>query len=282
MAWETVDAWTAPDGARLALRRLPASGERRGTVIFTHGWGDHTGRWSHVAQWCAARGFAFYGADLRGHGQTPGRRGHVERFSQYLTDLGALRKLATAEAPGPQILLGHSFGGFIVLRYLETSPAGLAGAVAAAPYVDLNEPVAAWKIQLARLLGDLLPSLPIATGLRYESIARDPDVVRRFRDDPLCHEVMTPRAYREAMANLTILQAERSRIAVPLLFLLAGDDLIVSTPAAERFAAGLGGAVTVQRYPGVFHNLFHDFDQERVFADLAPWLDRVVAGKAAA
>lgn len=284
MAWETVDFWTAPDGTRLVLRREPAAGTEapRGSVIFVHGWGDYTGRWTHVARWFAAQGFAFFGADQRGHGQSPGRRGHIDRFSQYLMDLSALRKVVSAEAGGPLVLLGHSFGAFIVLRYLETAPAGVAGGIAAAPYIDLNEQPAPWKVLMARLVGDVLPAMPIATGLEYEAISRDPEVVRRFREDPLCHEVMTPRAYREAMSNLSVLQSEKSRIAVPLLVLLAGEDRIVSTPAAERFAAALTGDVTTRLLPGLYHNLFHEPDKDRVFNEIAPWLERVVTGRAAA
>jgi len=280
-AWQRAELWTAPDGARLSVRRLPATPTRRATAIFVHGWGDYTGRWEHVAEWFAQRGIAFYGADQRGHGQTPGPRGHVERFAQYLADLAALRKLAAAESPGPQILIGHSYGGFIVLRYLETAPQGVAGACLLTPYVDLYRAPPRWKVLMARLLADILPSFPIATGLEYEAISRDAEVVRVFRDDPLCHEKMTPRAYREMLTNLAVLWAEKGRIAVPLLVALADADRITSTPAADRFASALPRGVTLRHYPGMYHNILHEPDQDRVFADIEAWLD-IALTKAAA
>ena len=279
--WQRPELWTAPDGARLSVRRLPAAQARRATAIFVHGWGDYTGRWEHVAEWFAQHGIAFYGADQRGHGQTPGRRGHVERFAQYLADLAALRKLAAAESPGPQVLLGHSYGAFIVLRYLETAPQGVAGACLLTPYVDLYRAPPRWKVLVARLLADILPSLPIATGLEYEAISRDAEVVRVFRADPLCHERMTPRAYREMMANLPVLWAEKGRIAVPLLVALADADRIISTPAADRFAAALPGGVTLRHYPGMYHNILHEPDRDRVFTDIEAWL-AIALTKAAA
>jgi len=279
--WQDAELWTAPDGARLAVRRMPATGTRRATAVFVHGWGDYTGRWGHVAEWFAGRGMAFYGADQRGHGQTPGRRGHVERFAQYLADLAALRKLAAAESPGPQILIGHSYGGFIVLRYLETSPQGVAGSVLLTPYVALFGEPPRWKVVLARLLADVLPSLPIATGLEYEAISRDPEVVRVFHDDPLCHERMTPRAHREMMTNLAILRNEKDRIAGPLFIALAGDDRIVSSAAAAAFARTLPGDVTIREYPGMYHNLLHEPDRDRVFTDLDAWLSSALTRAAA-
>jgi len=279
--WQDAELWTAPDGARLAVRRMAAAGSRRATAIFVHGWGDYTGRWEHVAEWFARRGIAFYGADQRGHGQTPGRRGHVERFAQYLADLAALRKLADAESPGPQFLIGHSYGGFIVLRYLETSPQGVTGSVLLTPYVDLFGEPPRWKVVMARLLADVLPSVPIATGLEYDAISRDPDVVRVFRDDPLCHERMTPRAYREMMTNLAILLDEKDRIAGPLYVALAGDDRIVSSAAAAAFARTLPGDVTIREYPGMYHNLLHEPDRDRVFTDLDGWLSAALTRAAA-
>ena len=129
---------------------------------------------------------------------------------------------------------------------------------------------------------DLLPRLPIPTGLAYDQISKDDTVVRQFHDDPLCHQRMTPRAYTEAMANLELLAAERERIHAPLFLALAGDDRIVSTPAAEQFAHTIGGDVTVREYPGMYHNILHEPDVERVYGDLAPWLDRHLEGRAAA
>ena len=38
----------------------------------------------------------------------------------------------------------------------------------------------------------------------------------------------------------------------------------------------------VRTYPGMYHNIFHEPDRDQVFADLAPWLDRVVPGRVAA
>jgi alpha-beta hydrolase superfamily lysophospholipase len=280
--WASPEIFEAPDGAKLSIRREAARGAPRGSIVFVHGWGDYTGRWTEQAAWFAERGLHVVGIDLRGHGRTPGTRGHVDRFAQYLSDLAAVRKLAAAEAPGPQLLLGHSFGGFIVLRYLETAPPRVAGAIALTPYVDLYTAPAAWKVKMARAIVDILPRLPIPTGLAYKEISKDPEIVERFHRDPLCHQKMTPRAYTEAMHNLEVLQTERDRIHAPLFIALAGEDHIVSTPAAAQFAHGIGGDVRVRTYDGMYHNILHEPDCDRVYADLAPWLDETLQRQQAA
>ena len=279
MSWDDVASWTVPDGARLAVRRAVPEGEPRGSVLIVHGWGEHAGRYAHVAAWLAARGLAAWAYDHRGHGRSSGRRGDVARFAQYVADIVALRKRVQAEAPGPQVLLGHSFGGLVVLRYLETTHEPLAGAVCTSPFLQVAMPVPPWKSALASALVNLLPALKVPTGLALEHLCTDPAVVEAARRDPLCHQVMTPRAYHEVLGAQRALAAERGRICAPLLFLLAGDDRIVSTAASQAFAAGLAGTPPVHVYAGLFHEILNEREPDRalVLGDLAPWLDRVLA-----
>lgn len=284
MSWDDVASWTMPDGARLAVRRLRPDREPRATVLLVHGWGEHSGRYGHAAAWLASRGCDVTGFDHRGHGRSTGRRGDVARFAQYLADVVALRRRLQAEAPGPQVLLGHSFGGLVVLRYLETAPEDLAGAICTSPFVEVAMPVPAWKRSLGRALVNILPAVKVPTGLVLEHICTDPAVVEAARTDPLCHQVMTPRAYHEITAAQRALPAERHGIGVPLHVAMAGDDRIVSTPATQAFLARLGGPVSSRVYPGLFHEILNEREPDRapVLADIAAWLDDTLGTREAA
>lgn len=275
-----VEFWTAADGARLALRRARPAGEPRGAVIVLHGFGDHGGRYADAAAWLAGHGLAVYALDQRGHGKSPGRRGHVSRFAQFLSDVAGLRKLAGGEVPGPQLLLGHSFGATVMLRYLETAPEGVAGAILVSPFLGVAMRVPPWKRLLARAVGEVLPALPFATGLDVAHLSTDPAVGQAARSDPLYHRVMTPRAFREIGAAQAAVLAEGDRIGVPLLFLLAGDDRIVDRPMAEAFARGLKGDVTVHVYDGFYHEVLNEPHRARAYRDVEPWLDRILGGAA--
>ena len=46
------------------------------------------------------RGYAVFTYDLRGHGRSPGRRGHIDRFSDYLADARRLPGGGAARVPG--------------------------------------------------------------------------------------------------------------------------------------------------------------------------------------
>ncbi len=275
----SVEFWTAADGARLALRRARAAGRTRGALILLHGFGDHSGRYAETASWFAERGVSVWALDQRGHGRTPGRRGHVSRFAQFVSDVAALRKLVSGEEPAPQLLLGHSLGAIVVLRYLETAPEGLAGAVVSSPWLAETMGVPVWRRALARVLLDVRPALPVATGLNVAHLSTDPAVGQEARSDPLYHRVMTARSYREVRQAQRAVVEEGDRIAVPLLFLLAGDDRIVSRSAAEAFARRLerAGRATVRVYDGFFHEIFHEPQRARVFRDVEQWLEHLLA-----
>jgi lysophospholipase len=271
-----LDELTAPDGTRLVLRRETTAAGPRAALILVHGWGEHAGRYAHVAAWLAARGIAVYALDQRGAGRSRGPKGHVARFAQYLADIVALRRLVAAEAPGPLLLLGHSNGGLITLRYLETAPEGVTGAVITSPFLALAFAPPRWKNVLATLLADLTPGLRVPTGVDLNTLATDPAVVTAARSDPWCAQVISPRAWREIRDAQAQVVAEGHRIGVPLFIGLAGDDRIASTSAARAFAAALRGDVTVREYPAMYHEILNDRDRERVLADIGAWLDRVL------
>jgi alpha-beta hydrolase superfamily lysophospholipase len=172
------------------------------------------------------------------------------------------------------VLLGHSFGGLVVLRYLETAPEGLAGAVVTSPWIATAARAPAWKLALAKVLAGPLPGLGMSTGLDTASLSTDPAVGQAARSDPLYHSRMTPAAWREIQAAQAAVVAERDRVATPLLFLIAGDDRIASRAASEALARSLRAETIV--YDGMFHEILNERDRARVLADLGGWLDRLV------
>ncbi len=134
---------TAPDGTLLVYDMYEAAAPRA-AVLALHGWADHAGRWRDVGERLCAAGYSSYLLDLRGHGRSGGRRGHLSRFSQLLGDLQAFRRVVRLRTDRPQLLLGTSFGGLVALRYLETQPS-VNEAYAADPAVHGVMTPGAWR-----------------------------------------------------------------------------------------------------------------------------------------
>src|SRR2546425_8178565 len=127
----------APDGTLLVYDMYEAAAPRA-AVLALHGWADHAGRWRDVGERLCAAGYSTYFLDLRGHGRSGGRSGHLSRFSQLLGDLQAFRRVVRLRTDRPQLLLGMSFGGLVALRYLETQPSDpIVAAVICCPWLGL-------------------------------------------------------------------------------------------------------------------------------------------------
>src|SRR5437660_2327149 len=269
---------TAPDGTLLVYGMYEAAAPRA-AILALHGWADHAGRWRDVGERLCAAGYSTYVLDLRGHGRSGGRRGHLARFSQLLGDLQAFRRMVRQRTTVPQVLLGHSFGGLVVLRYLETQPSDVvAGAAVTSPYRGLAFQPPAWKLAAGRLLADLWPTLAIPTGLRGEDLVRDPVAASQYDTDPLVHHRMTTGAWREIQWAQRAVAADARRIECPLLLLLAGEDRIVDAARARDFAGSLTAEVDVRWYPEMYHELLLDPQRERVLDDITTYLrDRDLA-----
>ena len=102
----------APDGLRLHVRDWAPAGEPRATVVFLHGYDDHSGRYGETHERLAAAGFRVRSFDFRGHGQSGGARGFCREWREYLGDLESVLP-GPAAAPEPVFLMGQSHGALV-------------------------------------------------------------------------------------------------------------------------------------------------------------------------
>lgn len=264
--------FTAPDGLQLVYDAVEAT-RPAAAILILHGWSDHAGRWAEAAERLRLSGYSSYLLDLRGHGRSGGRRGHLSRFSQLLGDLHAFRRVVRVRTDAPHVLFGHSFGGLVVLRYLETQPLEpVAATIASSPFLALGYTVNPVKRLAGRLLADLAPKVSFSTGLDPEALSRDPAVGNAYRADPLVHHRMTAGGWKEIQWAQRAVAADAHRIEGPIQFLLAGEDRIVDASIARAFADGIRGTVQVRWYPEMYHEPLHDPQRDLVIADVLTFL----------
>lgn len=106
----------------------------RAIVLLSHGFGEHIGRYEHVAAALCAAGFYVFALDHQGYGRSEGDRAHVQKFSDYVDDVLQFLALAKARAPaadaaGGAFLLGHSMGGGIAVQTARAAPTAFRGVV---------------------------------------------------------------------------------------------------------------------------------------------------------
>lgn len=269
------------DDGTLHLEHFLPAGAPAGVVVFVHGFDAHCRLYGHVGAALAAQGFATTLYDGRGHGRSTGRRGHIDRFERYGSDLAAVAARARALTPaGPLTLLGHSQGGTVVLdavlRQAVAPPPDRM--ILAAPWLGLAMPVPWWKRLPAPLMARLWPTLTMPNGLRGADISRNPAAVEAREQDPLFHHVASARWFEEVQKTQARIRAHTAPLGLPTLVLVAGQDRIVSSEATLAFARAAGPAVALRRYEGLYHDLFLEPERDQVMADVLAWLRAPGAG----
>jgi len=244
-------------------------------LLLAHGLGEHSGRYAHVAKYFSDRGYAVFALDHRGHGQSAGKLGHVDRFTDYLADLDVLRHRAADRFPGKKIfLLGHSLGGLIAARFALAHPTELSGLItsSAAYKVVINaNPV---KLALGRFFSKYVPTLTMGNELDPNGVSRDPAVVKAYIEDPLVHDRVSARWFTEFVAAVAEAQAQAPSLKMPVLIMQSGADTLVAPEGAKEFFDRVGSPdKTLKLWPGFFHEMFNEPEQAQVLDFTSGWLD---------
>jgi pimeloyl-ACP methyl ester carboxylesterase len=111
------------------LSRQPEQATGKPPLLFVHGaW---LGAWcwdEYFLPYFAGRGYPAYALSLRGHGGSSGSLLWAS-LSDYVADVAEV----AAQLPSPPVLVGHSMGGGVVQKFLETHEAPAAVLLASMP-----------------------------------------------------------------------------------------------------------------------------------------------------
>ena len=269
------DDWlTVRPGEPPLFARQWGDAQGRHPLLIIHGAGEHSGHYAQTAADLVRGGYVVHAVDLPGHGRSPGVRGHILRFAEYLEVVAALIRHVEVPAGPRPVLLGHSLGGLIATSYAAAHPTTVRRLILSAPLWGLRVPVPAWKQAAARLLDVWWPSLTFARPrLIGRSLSHDPEVTARYASDPLVHARASVRWYTELQRQLAILPDLVPGVRVPLLVLQGEADRIADPQAVDRLFPLVGSSSKrVIRYAGYYHEVLNELGRERVIRDLLEWL----------
>lgn len=251
----------------------------RGAVLIAHGLGEHSGRYQHVAEALVARGLSVWAPDHPGHGKSPGHRCHVNRFDDFYPALDALRdEIAETCVDAPCYLIGHSMGGLIAASYLVRRQARYAGAIFSGAAFEVPEPPGAVAVFVNKLISTFIPTLGVLQ-LDASEVSRDPEVVQRYRDDPLVHSgKITARLVVEIFGAIADLAERRGGLTLPVLVMHGEADVMTPSGGSQRFFEAVASSEkTLRLYPGLYHEIFNEPENDRVIGEACDWLDARIA-----
>jgi len=247
----------------------------RAVIALVHGFGEHSGRYQNLVRYLTPRGYTICAYDHRGHGRSPGQRGHIKSWAEFRTDLKHFLETVRIKQPDlPLFLMGHSMGGLIALEFILHEPDQIHGVIASAPLLAQPK-ISPVLILISRILAKISPSFSISTNLDVSSISRDPQIIAAYQQDPLVHDKASAGFGTELTAAIARTLDYADRFRLPLLILQGAEDSLVPVHGGQQFYQN---AATDDKelivYPGGYHEPHNDLDHEKVLQDLATWLDK--------
>lgn len=247
-------------------------------VILVHGLAASLYDWESLMPELASSNYHGYALDLLGHGDSPKPETRSYKLKWVLWHFeNWIQSLDLSEPP---VLIGHSLGGYIALRYTLRHIKDVRGIVLASPFFNLRqlppilrrtyrhptlnalvmERLPRWVFQVAvdftsQAMGrigqgtfDLPPEIRFQTALDYKrthpGAFNIPNTVRDLASE--LHRIQQP---------VLVIWGERDLTLNPAMF----PDLVEALPAARGIPFPFSGHVLHQSHPKQFNKLVLDF-----------------------
>jgi pimeloyl-ACP methyl ester carboxylesterase len=247
---------SAVDPKLEVISKLPSSPRCAPPILFVHGAWHAAWCWDEFfLDYFAAHGYAAHALSLRGHGASDGRVGlHRCRVRHYVDDVAAV----AAALPSSPILVGHSMGGFVVQKFLESrsSPAA---------FLLASIPPGGARSMYARLMRNRpLDVLKANATLSLWPIISDPDRAQRLlfsaatsRDEAVrYHRLLQDESMLGFLDCLALDRVARNQVRSPIHVMGAADDAIVADHEIKATARAYGTEAVV--FDDVAHDMMLD------------------------
>ena len=246
----------------------------RGTVLLAHGFGEHHRRYERLIAALNGAGYDVWAFDFTGHGSAPGKRARFDVARLIGEHLEARRDVLQLGRSKDLFLFGHSMGGLITLASTLLDPTRLRAVAVTGPALLPLPPVHPLLAKIAAGIGRVFPWIN-AVALDTKLLSRDPQVIADYEADPDVHHGKVPLLTGASMAQ----QGQRvldnaSILACPVLILHGEDDGLANAAGSVEFAARAGDLVEVVTFPGAYHELLNEPEQETYTEQIIDWYDR--------
>lgn len=292
----TVHSWI-PDGAV------------KGVVVLSHGMSEHASRYGGFGEALAREGYALYGEDHRGHGETAlnaqkngsGRLGYLadkDGFFRVVDDIHEEVLKVREMYPGKKIVLfGHSFGSFVSQCFIEKYADSIDGCVLCGTAGPRPAVIAGGKI-LASVIAPFKGRKNVSVFVDrmafgaynkrirnprtlFDWLSRDNAQVDKYMVDDLCGFECTVGFFLDMFSGLSYIHKSSHMKAIPqnlpVLFIAGTGDPVgdygeTVKNLAEIYNKNGMKNVTLKLYPEARHELLNEINRAEIEQDVLNWI----------
>lgn len=239
-------------------------------LLFIHGAWHAAWCWDeHFLDYFADKGYRALAVSLRGHGKSPAPKPlRTCSLADYIDDVESVAK----SLPMRPVVIGHSMGGFVVQKYLESADAPAGVLIASAPQrgslgftlrLTRRHP---WLITKGLITGNALLAVgtpELARESFFSAGAPESDVVR--------HAARLNGESQRVVLDTMLFLPRPKRVTAPLLVL--GAELDRSILPKEVHATARAYRTEAEIFPKMGHDMMLEPGWNAVADRVLSWLD---------
>ncbi len=289
------------DGAKIYTRLWDETKNPRGVVLIIHGMCEHSKRYEDFAKFLNKHDYVCFAFDLRAHGKTSVS---IDALGKYDGDLFAdtvndaifFSHLLNELYPSlPLLVFGHSFGSFVLQRYVECYDqykgvvfCGSANmkhqaSVSLGQFISGISKFFCGKNKKAKMIAKLsfgAYAKPFENG---NWLTRDEKVWENYNKDEYCGFICSHNFYYSFFKNLKKIykkdNLEQINKSKPMLIISGSQDPVGSFGKLSTKLDDLYTKIGVTQkefklYDGARHELLNETNKEEVYADMLKYLDK--------
>ncbi len=247
----------------------------KANILIIHGYAEHSGRYSEIAQHFYDQDYGVYAYDHQGHGQSSGKDCYIKSFDEWVLDLGSVIKSMNEEQP--YFIYAHSVGALVTIKYhLESREFGsnFKGLITTGPALKISEDLSPTLQKMSTFLGAVVPWLKTVK-LPAEGISRLPLEQKKYDDDPLIYRGGT---YASTGANIIkntkFVQAHLSNVTLPFLVMHGGDDPIIEPDSTRMlFEQAKSSDKEMVIWDDLFHEIIRSSEKVHIWKKMTDWME---------
>jgi lysophospholipase len=257
----------------------------KGSILLLNGRREFMEKYLETIGELNREGFNVYSFDWRGQGLSSRmlanrHKGFIDDYDVYLSDLNMfVTKIVTPESVHPLIIIAHSMGGHIALRFIHDHPDVAEMAVLTSPMIDI------FRSSLSRGFVKLITGIAIKTGFSHSyaigsgdytdeefegnELTSDPvrftDAKKAIEKNPGLALGGATYGWLSATLKSTDILTQpgfAAKISTPILMVIAGNDKIVSTKAQKKICTMLPNCKLIE-ISGARHEIFKETNAVR-------------------
>lgn len=269
--------FTTWDGTELFYRSWAPITESNKALILIHRGHEHSGRVQELQETLDLPDFWAFSWDNRGHGKSPGERGHAPSYMALVRDLDAFVQHVCCKHGVPienVSIVANSVGAVTAATWVHDYAPRIRCMVLAAPAfrIKLYVPLA---IPMLRQLLKIKPNAVIHSYVKSKMLTHDEEQSRAYDEDELITRDIAVNVLLGLHDTSTRILADAGAIVAPTLILSGGSDCVVKNKAHRRFYKALSSNTKqMSLYPGFYHALLYEKDRCKPIADARKFILR--------